>query len=331
MHICFFGASVSEQTRHHSTQEITGYITYLSEVITAGSDILISRVTSGSNTIDDAGIIYVHRVVELQPDICVLDWSTPANNDCDFSSIKFIYSELLSHKIIPLTVIFPRSDRDQSVTPITIKLQKFCHTYLLPFIDLNQLINKSDLSLILRDTVHTNREGAKKYANLLIDRIKEAKVTEDTFDTFSSQEKLFFVRKILPKGNIKNKVKQITINIESANKNGKVKFFLEQRVGPWSTFVDVYKIEENNTNMLIQTVTLYDPWCWRERQCLKEVTDFISLPVKIIKLCQSNKLPNYSFQTQEKCDFDSYPKHIRPKGSLFMLSTSKHVNASVIY
>ena len=130
MHICFFGASVSEQTRHHSTQEITGYITYLSEVITAGSDILISRVTSGSNTIDDAGIIYVHRVVELQPDICVLDWSTPANNDCDFSSVKFIYSELLSHKIIPLTAIFPRSDRDQSVTPITIKLQKFCHTYL---------------------------------------------------------------------------------------------------------------------------------------------------------------------------------------------------------
>ena len=102
----------------------------MSEVITAGSDILISRVTSGSNTIDDAGIIYVHRVVELQPDICVLDWSTPANNDCDFSSVKFIYSELLSHKIIPLTAIFPRSDRDQSVTPITIKLQKFCHTYL---------------------------------------------------------------------------------------------------------------------------------------------------------------------------------------------------------
>ncbi len=130
----FFGASVIEQNRHHSTQEITGYATYFSEVITSDNDIITSRVTSGSNMIDDAGVIYVHRVVELQPDICVIDWATPTKDDCDLSSIEFVYSQLLSNKIIPLTVIFPRADREQSVTPISLKLRIFCDSYPLPFV-----------------------------------------------------------------------------------------------------------------------------------------------------------------------------------------------------
>lgn len=330
MHICFFGASVSEQTRHHSTQEITGYVTYFSEVITSGYDMITSRVTSGSNTIDDAGIIYVHRVVELQPDICVLDWSTPAKKDCNLSSIEFIYSELLSNKIIPLTVIFPRADRDQSVTPIAVKLRDFCDTYSLPFFDVNQLVNKSELSLILRDTVHTNPEGARIYAQLLIDQIKTANVSPNIFDKFSSKSKLFFIKKVKPNARIKNITQQIIINLGSVNNNGKVKFFLEQRVGPWSTFIDVYAVQKEKSDRLLQTVTIYDPWCWRERQCLKEVTDWISLPLKTIKLCQSNKLPNYG-QNQDRCDFESHPKHIRPKGDLFMLSTHEHLESSVIY
>ncbi len=132
-------------------------------------------------------------------------------------------------------------------------------------------------------------------------------------------KKLFFVKKVKPTARIKNITKEIIINFESVNNNGKVKFLLEQRVCPWSAFIDVYIAEKEKSDRLLQTLTIYDVWCWRERQSLKEVTDLISLPVKTIKLRQSNKLPNYG-QNREKCDFDSHPKHIRPKGEIYSCS-----------
>lgn len=331
MKVCFFGASVSEQNRHHTTKEITGYVTYLSEVLASQYNWDISKVTSGSNTIDDAGVVYVHRVIELKPDVCVLDWATPAGDSCDLKSIEFIYSELLSNKIIPLTVIFPRTDRDQSLTPMSLMLQNFCNIYSLPFVDLSKLIDKSELNSILRDTVHTNIEGAKKYADILMKEIEICKVSTNIFAEFTSKPKYFIVKKVKPNGKVKNKTEEVNINISTSfESKGKVKFFLEQRVGPWSTFIDVYAVEPDKDDKYLQTIPIYDAWCWRERQCLKEITDWIDLPIKTIKLCQSDKLPNYG-QNVEKCDFENQHKHIRPKGDLFMLSTNEQIESNIVY
>jgi len=330
-HIVFFGASVSEQNRHHATQEITGYVTYLSQLLHTQYDISTSRITSGSNSIDDAGVTYIHRVIDQHPDICLLDWATPEGTDCNSNSVEFIYSELLANRIVPVTVIFPRKDRDQSATPLSLKLHDFCKTHALPFIDLSKAIDKADLDHLLRDLVHTNSEGAKKYAHLLVDTLREATVAESTFEKFSSsQQKQYFVTKVVAKEAPKNSTKRLFLSIKSEEEKGSVKFFLEQRVGPWSTFIDVYSFQNGKYDTLIQTVPLYDPWCWRERQCLKEITDWIELPEKSIKVQQSSKLPHYG-SSSSKCDFNAHPKHIRPKGELFMVSTAKNVKVSVTY
>lgn len=333
MNICFFGASVSEQSRHHSTKEITGYVTYLSEVLASKYDWKISRVTSGSNTIDDAGVIYVHRVVELKPDICILDWATSVSDNCDSKSIEFIYSELLSNKIIPITVIFPRTDRDQSSTPISLMLRGFCELHSLPFIDVSQLIDKSELDSILRDTVHTNVKGAEKYAKILRKELKSYQISSDIFTKYSlrTETKHFVVRKIKSRGSIKNKTGKIKIHLSSiASTDCKVKFFLEQRVGPWSTYIDVSLSEKDKNLKYLQTVSLYDPWCWRERQCLKEITGWIKLPLEAINISQSEKLPDYG-RAKEKCNFDDYHKHIRPKGNLYMLSNCDFTEYDIEY
>lgn len=329
-HVCFFGASVSEQSKHHATQETTGYVTYLSELLNAKYNIATSRITSGSNSIDDAGVTYVHRVINQNPNVCVLDWATPECTDCNQHSIEFIYSELLENKIIPLTVIFPRKDRDQSSTPLSLKLHKFCEAYCLPFIDLSKIIDKSELSILLRDLVHTNSEGAKKYALLLVDPIRKATVPETTFDRLALLQKHYFVTKVISKEKPPNSTKRLFLSIESTAIQGKVKFFLEQRVGPWSTFLDVYSFKNGNYNTLLQTIPLYDSWCWRERQCLKEITSWIELPTPSIKVQQSDKLPIYG-SSYEKCDFGIHPKSIRPKGEMFMISTDEHVKAVVTY
>lgn len=329
MKICFFGASVSEQHIHSVTNEITGFVTAFKE---SNLKYNICRVTSGSNSIDDAGIVYVHKVVNEQPDICIIDWATPASINCNQKSISHVYGELIAAGILPVTLILPRSDRNQKDTPIYRLLYDYTKRHGLPFWDFQESLKDLDHSTFLKDSVHTNSFGAKIYANLISEYIDTINFDNMKVNSFSDFKPVYFlgVSKELSK---ENHTKKINIDITSSrNNNFYIKFFLEQRVGPWSSFLDVF-INQDEVFSKISEVELFDPWCWRERQCLKDISGWLLISGKknTLQINQSCKVPNYK-SVAEKFDFYKQDKHIRPKGCLYYISDQQEdIDVTVSY
>ncbi|MAZ66499.1 MAG: hypothetical protein CMF25_05265 [Kangiellaceae bacterium] len=330
MHICFFGASVSEQDRGHATGNITGYVTYYQEIL-ASEDIKVSRVTSGSNSIDDAGVVYLQEVIDLKPDICFLDWITPAPADCAQASIDYIYSSLLENKILPVTALFPRKDRNQRETPICQKLLSYCKAYSLPVLDLTDIEKDYSVDEVLRDTVHTSEKGAGIFAEKIHDFLSQL---NDLSVPVNKDKPKLFVSKVPVIGREKNKTKKITITLtpetDPSTASTTCSLFLEQRVGPWSTFVEISLATEQETKEISEEA-IFDPWCWRERQCLKGIAFGIEITEPSeISITQSDRAPNYGSLTN-KCDFSKHDKHIRPKGELFLVSNTQNLGAVAKY
>ncbi len=88
-HVVFFGASVTEQDTHHATGVLSGFVTYFQTHLAAGWQ--VSRISAGSSNIADAAVIYVEKVIALAPQICVLDWVTPALQACDPRLVQQVY------------------------------------------------------------------------------------------------------------------------------------------------------------------------------------------------------------------------------------------------
>ena len=325
MNVCFFGASVSEQNVNHSTNEVTGYVTaFVEEYVSNG--FVVNKVTSGSNSIDDAGVIYTHKVISSKPDICILDWCTPAPEDCLDQSIDFIFYELLKNKILPIVLILPRADRRQSDTAIYHKLKNRSEDLGIPFWDFEYLFKKSDLKKILKDDVHTTPVGAKLYAEEIHHRLKCFNLTGFNYIANIANGNSIF--SVVSPNVLKNsnKTKNILLKIKRKTlKNYRIKLFLEQRVGPWSSFINVYEFEENKKKYLHEKI-IFDVWCWRERQCLKGMSNWIDIKpsTTALKLEVNNKIPHYS-NIADKADFDSYDKHLRPKGDFYILLEGSEV------
>lgn len=320
MKVCFFGASVCEQTNHHDTGDITGFITYMENNMCNSVIDEIVRVTSGSSTINDAGVAYVSKVVSHAPDVCILDWTTPFLSTCDDASIHHIYSELLNNNIVPITIVFPRTDREQSSTDITNKLRQFTESYKLPFYDLSIRFGKELIEQLLRDSVHTNSFGAMVYGDYIFNVIKEVNLSITDYKVREPLNSPYFVSE-LSTDSLNNKVTHINLKIKVLDGLPVFKFILllEQRVGPWSGILDV---EING--IFTQKVNNFDPWCYRERQCIKPISELEEVKKIdneiLVTIKVSDNLPNYGSLTS-KCDFENYRKEIRPKGLIYCISS----------
>lgn len=336
MNICFFGASVSEQDQNHVTKEVTGYVTSFIELLQKKgySDISVLRVTAGSSNMDDAGLAYISKVVELQPNICFLDWATPKEENCQVESVNYIYSELIENKILPVALILPRKDRSQKNTPLYKKLENICEEYSLPFFDISDKWGHEKLNFILRDVVHTSSYGAKSYANKVYEYFKNLEYEKYTLNKFPDSSLCVF------KANNKNKLnkaKKMHIKLSKLKKSGCFSFMLllEQRVGPWSGFIDyvVQSKDIENNNIVKGETLLFDPWCWRERQCIKRILPWTKVEGGEnvdINVSVSNKSVIYG-AVKDKCDFDEYHKELRPKGDLYIIATVPISKLNVYY
>ncbi|MBN2714703.1 MAG: SGNH/GDSL hydrolase family protein [Deltaproteobacteria bacterium] len=327
MHICFFGASVTKQDKDHQTRTlITGYVTQLEKMLSEQQEgYTVSRLASGSNYIGDAGITYIHKVVEKKPDICVLDWSTSGNTECSDETISFLYSELLSNRIWPITVVFPRRDRNQSETEIAIKQRQFCSTHNLPFLDLTPRFEKATLEQYVRDTVHTTEEGAIKYAEYLLPEIISSSANDQLFDQFKTQKRVFHVSEFPIELPHNTPVDAISISVKKPfwrklPRNAKIKILMDVKIGPFSGFVEVRKkAGSSDTAQLLQTKAIYDRWCYYDRDCLKALTDWIEFPVGKVLIEQIQKQPDF-IQHEDKCNYKAREKQLIPKGSLYTIT-----------
>ncbi|SNR72543.1 hypothetical protein [Puniceibacterium sediminis] len=80
----------------------------------------------------DAGVVYVEKVLDLKPDICILDWATSALQDCDPRMVQQIYHRLMEHEILPVTLLFPPRDRVQKDIPIARKMARIADILTRP-------------------------------------------------------------------------------------------------------------------------------------------------------------------------------------------------------
>ena len=167
MKIAVFGASVSAQTIHHTTGDVTGYaeVWRRDHLDQLGADELHQVVYPG-NRLSDGGILQLAALLEYGPDVCLFE---PLIEDekrglpVTDAEIAYAYRTMLRGGIIPVTIMLPRpedgvpdsfSSHDQ--------FTRFCTQYDLPVIR----VHTPDVTDIESkfNGIHTRPEGAVIYA-----------------------------------------------------------------------------------------------------------------------------------------------------------------------
>ena len=326
MKIVIFGASVSEQTVRHDDNSITGYVNYLEKNIQElGLDYDIYRVTAGSCSINDAGLALVGDVVDLKPDLCILDWCTAGDTSCRYEYVSYIYDELTSNNIVPVNLVLPRADRDQTKTEVYQFIKKISDKYIYPFWDFSSQTTNLLLSKILRDSVHTNELGAKLYSNYVLYSLMNMVLPSIQ----KVDNELRLTREINEIKKEDNKLTSMGVELISDNSflDSSIYVFLEQRVGPWSRKINCNLIINKTERKFLGEVLLHDPWSWRERQCIKPLAPFFHMRenVKSFILDVSVEKKDMSFMRfgKDKVDYSRFYSELRPKGRLIVLCDTK--------
>lgn len=319
MRITFFGASVSEQDVHHATGEMTGFVSYFQANLAQNYDYEISRVTAGSSDVMDAGIVYTERVVALKPDICVLDWVTPSLMECDPRIVQQIYYRLMEHDILPVTLLLPRTDRDQKEIPLSQEMIRISKEFDLPLFVMEDYLGDQPLeNNILRDIVHTTALGAKAYAEVV------AKILEDIrlpTKPLPKRRAPFHVLKIETANPVPLSARKVEITLRDPRPEPtEFTLVLEQRVGPYSPTLDVDVTSIDGETRHLETYPVFDPWCHRERTCVKRVTNWHNEPgVERITLHAGEYNPGIV----AKMDVEQIPansRHLKPRGDFFIIA-----------
>jgi len=315
-HIVFFGASVTEQHIHNATGEVSGFVTYFEQHLAEGLGVRVSRVSAGSSDLTDAAMVYVEEVIALKPDICFLDWATPALTSCDPRFIHQIYFRLMQHDILPVTLIFPRRDRAQRDLPITREMSGLSQAYDLPFFDATPLLKKYGTDVVLRDVVHTTAEGARIYAEAvaaliprLPSRLRFAFASPVPFVVTE------LVSEVPPPDTFR---KMIVTNLAKDDRPLEFTMVMQQRVGPFSPILDVRSFGPTGGTEL-PPFPLWDVWCHRERQTTKKIMHWHKGPFHRIEFNISQTDPNYASSPEaEPVEFAN--RRIRQRGKLYLIA-----------
>jgi hypothetical protein len=225
--------------------------------------------------IRDGGIIYIDEVIRSKPKYCFLDWFSP---ECYRPPKKIeIYLDILVEKLLsidcyPILLFFYRKDMDRSWFEMFEHLKDYGDKYAINNIDLSKLKNASEF---LRDSIHTNDLGSKKYGSIINEQFHNM-----TFQKSS----------LVPEKNEFSRISSIEVGIV-AKKYVKLKSSgcstvvgILQKVGPYTD--DVICCHGDIDNIII----LKDKWSERyERETIKfNVYQFCG--ELIIRVSESKKL-----------------------------------------
>jgi hypothetical protein len=266
MNIAFFGASI--------TQQKTGYVSYFKEL---NKQYHVQQFGYGGMNIRDGGIIYIDDVIRSNPEYCFLDWFSP---ECYRPPKKIdIYVDVLVEKLLsincyPIFLFFYRKDMDRGWFDMFEHLRDYAQKYSINSIDLSQLENASNY---LRDSIHTNDLGSKKYASIINER----------FHTMTFQKS-----SLVPEKNSLSRISSIELGIE-------VKEHIKIKSSGCSSIVGVLQQVGPYSDMVIccsegveYGVNLKDKWSERyERETIKfNIGQFCSELVVKVKVSESKKL-----------------------------------------
>jgi hypothetical protein len=156
MNISFFGASI--------TQQKNGYVHYFKAL---NPEFEVNQYGYGGMYITDAGICFIDDILLTRPEYCFLDWFSPAcyrppEKIKDY--LDAIVRKLLNVGCYPIFLFFYRQKMDPGWFQMFDYLQEYASRYNINCVDLSNLENPDQY---LRDSIHTNETGAKKYGDII--------------------------------------------------------------------------------------------------------------------------------------------------------------------
>lgn len=163
--IAAFGASV--------TQQENGYVDQLAKKIGAK----IKKFGFGGMHLPDAGICFIDNVRAYKPDCVFVDWFSTDYMEQSERTLQCIDTILYKFSKIHSVVVFlffpeRRTDGRQAEKE---SFCDFCKNALkarnATFIDISDDLKNSDLSQILRDTIHTTIHGGEYYADFIKEKL----------------------------------------------------------------------------------------------------------------------------------------------------------------
>lgn len=328
IHVAFFGASVTEQSVHHATGERTGYVNAFDDTFASIRNIRTSRVSAGSSDVMDAGVVYVEKVAALGPDICILDWVTPSLQDCDPRIVQQIYYRLMEHDILPVTILFPRTDRRQKDIPIAREMARISTEFGFPYFDAMDMLGDEPLEGLLRDTVHTTAHGALVYAGIVDRILSQVKLPEAPLPKPKAP---FFVVKATAESASPNAVRKFQLDVRKAEKGPLgLCLVLEQRVGPYSPVINVSTQRADGEREVLEVYSVFDAWCHRERQCTKRITNWLTAEdLRSLTGTVRNETPKLVNQVRSK-PMPPRARHLRPRGDLYVVA-DREISCTVVW
>jgi hypothetical protein len=156
MNTAFFGASITEQK--------LGYVSRFKEL---NPNFAINQFGYGSMYITDAGVCFIDEVLSTNPEYCFLDWFSPAcyrppEKIKDY--LDAIVGKLFKINCHPIFLFFYRKQMDPGWFVMFNYLKAYASQYNINCVDLSNLENPDQY---LRDNIHTNEIGAKKYGDII--------------------------------------------------------------------------------------------------------------------------------------------------------------------
>jgi hypothetical protein len=245
--ILFYGASVTHQS---------GESSYFDNLKKKCGDHLL-RLSYPSAQLDNAGFFNIYEILKINPDIVFMEWSTTGEKIYDARKLFLILNFLTLHNIIPIFLILPQIRNYFENRRSEEQLYEISKAYNVPVLDLRISCRAQNLDLtdFLRDSVHTNKNGADLYSNYLANFLKDASIKPIKI----SPDPL-----LIPKINVYDlgieviEGKLLALEISDYDLTSEIAIMHE--VGPYTPVIEIY-----SNDRLVATRNLWDQWCHYER------------------------------------------------------------------
>lgn len=281
--VCCFGASITQQSH--------GYVKELRNMIHTHK---VEQHGYGGMHLDDAGIFFIDKALKNNPQILIVDWLSTGYNNLDIQTTLCIENIIYKcHEVncIPIFIIPYRKDnidRQDFYTFVVNTIEK----YECGYISFEDILTNDDL----KDVVHPNNIGSKKYADELYNRINNINQTTYKY-AMPIKNKYYNITKHI----LTDKTCSVLGNTTTIDISGEI-IGIVNKIGPYSPIVEIY-----DGSTLIKEVSIWDKHCSYERTHVnfKNLIINNNLTIKVI-----DDTPNYHECNNKSIKFNNYTRRL---------------------
>ena len=337
MRLAVFGASVSAQTRHHITKEITGYVEVLrTRYMDALGVSEIRQITYEGNRLSDGGLVRLADLLEDKPDICLFE---PLIEDrsrgqrVTIADFRYAYTQMLNAGILPVTVLLPRPWQGAASTGENYNVvRRICADYDLPVIEVD-VSHEADMDTKFKG-IHTLLPGAEIYARQVYEGFTALRDIPGTLARAQAAAAdtpcETYVQKLLGPGqaeaDLPNRISGVELRLNvSGTGRPEVRLIQQQQIGPFSPMLDVRAVSQGVAQPTFEgPVSVWDRFCHYPRASyvvLGRVRVQGGAPSHV-KIAMSRADPDYASCAREVADWPlPDARYMQPLGPLHVIAT----------